>query len=345
MADPNLIKAAPYLLPPMRGEKRVFPIPVNITELPFDGVDGGDGSGYESILSSKVIQSYNRVTGKKTISDVDFDQSRVTRVANLTAGLTDFIYVRLKHRGLGKGDDAIFKFLVNPENIQVSRQVVDAEALTRAGLQTGIWGDLIDINLAGVTAGQYFAGVLVDEYSDYSASNRNLMELVSVYENNGVWFEGETGVNPAAMPASAARKQIQMQADVTLVFGNFIWSGCFTDLSVEDTVDTPYYNKFNLGFMAWRERFKSTSPWQNSIAANPTDEYFGHAYELYQKRAKKPEPPSLTANSLEASKSAPGSGFNFNPGALFGDTVTGSSLGKVNLGPLPTGGFSFGGGK
>jgi hypothetical protein len=305
----------------MRSSKRVFPVPVEIQELPFQGVDGGDGSGYESVLSSKIIQTYNRVEGQKTITPIDFAQSRVARIATLTAGLTDYIYIRLKHRGLAKGDDAVFKFLVNPETLQVNRQVVDAESLTRAGMQTGIWGDLLDINLSGVTAGQYFAGVLVDEYSDYSASNRNLMELVSVYENNGVWFEGETGAKPVGFPASEARKQIQLQADVTLAFGNFIWSGCFTSLTVDDSSDTPYYNKFSLSFMAWRERFKSTSPWQNSIAAAPADAYRGHAYELYQKRAAKPVTPELTTNKLAAAGAGPVQGGSANPPALFGDKL------------------------
>lgn len=335
MAEPNKVPTTEWLLPPMRGEKVVYPVPVRIKDLPFEGVDAGDGAGYADILSSKVIQSYKRKTGQKPITGLDFDQSRVTRIADKAAGLTDYIYVRLKHRGLGKGEDAVYKFLVNPETIQVSRQVVDAEAMTRAGMQTGIWGDTLDITISGVTAGQYFAGVLIDGYSDYSASNRNLQELVAVYENNGSWFEGETGAAPAAMAPDATRKQIQMHADVQLVFGNFIWFGCFTNLSVDDTADTPYYNKFNLSFMAWKERFKSSSPWRNSIAPDASEEYRGHAYELYQKRAKKPEKASPTSNDLTAAKAAPvlsdfklnTSGFGdvyqppsvlngFNPGAL-----------------------------
>lgn len=319
MATPHRVSSASWLLPPMRSAKRVFPVPVDIKELPFQGVDGGDGAGYESILSSKIVQTYNRVEGQKPITGLDFDQTRVAYIGDQAGGLTEYIYVRLKHRGLAKGDDAIFKFLVNPETLQVNRQVVDAESLTRAGMQTGIWGDLLDITLSGVTAGQYFAGVLVDEYSDYSASNRNLMELVSVYENNGVWFEGETGAKPVGFPASEARKQIQLQADVTLAFGNFIWSGCFTNLTVDDSSDTPYYNKFSLSFMAWRERFKSSSPWQNSIPAAPADAYRGHAYELYQKRAAKPATPELTTNKLQAAASGPVQGGSANPPAIFGD--------------------------
>lgn len=336
MADNRFVMPTTWLLPPMRSAKRIMPIPVDIPELPFQGSEGGGGGGYESILSSKIVQTYNRVEGQKTISPVDFSQSRV---ATLTAGLTDYIYIRLKHRGLAKGDDVVFKFLVNPETLQVNRQVVDAESLTRAGMQTGIWGDLLDINLAGVTAGQYFAGVLVDEYSDYAASNRNLMELVSVYENNGVWFEGETGAKPVGFPAAEARKQIQLQADVTLAFGNFIWSGCFTSLTVDDSADTPYYNKFSLGFMAWRERFKSTSPWQNSIAAAPADAYRGHAYELYQKRAVKPPTPELTTNKLAAAGAGPVQGLSANPAALFSDMIP--SLTLPVFGPSMLGGIKL----
>lgn len=305
MAEPKRVPVTEWLLPPMRGEKVIFPIPVTLKELPFDGVETTEDEWSPGIFGSlKKASTYNRAQGVKTITGLDFEQSRVTPIADKTAGLTDFIYVRLKHRGLGKGEDATFKFLVNPETVQVSRQVVDAEALTRAGLQTGIWGDTLDITISGVTAGQYFAGVLIDGFSDYTASNRNLMELVAVYENNGSWFEGETGAAPAAIAPSATRKQIQMQADVQLVFGNFIWSGCFTSMTVDDTADTPYYNKFSLSFMAWRERFKSSSPWQNSMEADAPDQYRGHAYELYQRRAKKDEKSSPTDNQLTAATAA-----------------------------------------
>lgn len=304
MADPKTRVLEGFTLPPVRGAKRIVGIPISATTLPFEGrTGGGDDSGIgpnflknkvkqafggklpsfnQALQSDTVVQTYSPAQGTRSLSQLDFEQTRVRRDGNLASGpMGDFIYVKLKKRGFG-GADLIWKFLVNPETIQVNRQVVDAESMSRAGLQTGIWGDLIDISISGVTAGQYFAGVLVDMYGEQSRSFSSMMELVSLYENNGTWFEGEATGNAAAA-AAITRKQIQLQADVEVAFGNFIWSGCFTELTLSDSADTPYYNKFTLGFMAWKERFRKDSPWRNSISEN---QYFGHAYELYERPLK-----------------------------------------------------------
>ena len=275
----------PYQLPPMRAEKRIVPLPVDISRMAFEGRSGGAQG------------DYHRADMTKDLTPDDYLQTQAISTRDLAAGLTDFIYVRLLDRG-PDGSDLTFRFLINPDSISASRQVIDAESLTRAGLQTGIWGDLLDITASGSTGGQYFAGGLVDGHSEYSLVDRNLQQLITIYENNGCWFEGESGLDPG-WGSDVSLKQLGSQADVTLVFGNFVWSGCFTELSIDETADNPYYNKFSFSFMAWKERFKDDSPWINSIR---NDQYFGHAYELYR-RKKKGTNSTLYANDEEAAAS------------------------------------------
>lgn len=262
------------IFPPTRAEKRFVTLPVNISSLAFEGREGsGDG--------------YRASTVTHPLGGEDFIQTRVKDSMAYAAGFTQYMGVRLQGRG-ERGEDLTYTFLVNPDTLTASRQTLDGEALTRAGLQTGIWGDTLDITISGATTGQYFAGTLVDGHSEYSLSERSFQNLVSIYENNGSWFEGEG-------EADMARKQLSSHGDVTLFFGNFIWSGCFTDLTIDDTADTPYYNKFSIGFMAWRERFRSDSPWRNSIRV---DDYYGHAYEIYsRKKVAAVTPKASTSNA------------------------------------------------
>lgn len=299
--DPNTMA-----LPPMRGSKRILPIPVDISSLAFEGRAGGGRSGpdllgrltsgYTEFLSDTVTQDYRSAEMTRPIASDDFNLSRAVDPTNLAQGLTDFIYVKLKGRG-PDGGDLVFRFLINPNSVQASRQVIDGEAQTRAGIQTGIWGDLLDISVSGATAGSYFAGSLVDAHEEYSLSNRNLRELVSVYENNGFWFEGEAQGDPS-YPNDMTRKLIQLHGDVILAFGNFLWMGAFTEMSIDETADNPYYNKFSFSFMAWKERFRSESPWRNSIE---NDQYFGHAYEIYKQQGGSPAAPAVDNRLTDAS--------------------------------------------
>lgn len=282
--DPNKM-----VLPPMRGNKRIIPIPIDISSLAFEGRVGGGStgpnllkrltSGYKNLLSDEVVQDYRSAKMTRQVDVSDFNQTQVINPGLLAQGLSDFIYVKIKGRGVD-GGDLLFRFLVNPNSIQASRQVVDGEAQTRAGIQTGIWGDLLDISISGATAGTYFAGGLVDGHDEYSLSNRNLRSLLAVYENNGFWFEGEAQGDPV-FPDDLSRKLIQLHGDVTLAFGNFLWMGAFTDLSLDETADNPYYSKFSINFMAWKERFRTDSPWRNSIES---EQYYGHAYEVYKQK-------------------------------------------------------------
>ena len=254
-----------YLPVPIRDSKRVMRLPSDMTEIPFDGRQGGGDSD----------KQYSPAQGMRTLSRGDYEQNQVALLALRAGGLTDYISIKLKGRGADGIAPLSFDFLINPETISINHQVVDADSLTRGGPQVGIWGETTNVTISGCTAGQYFAGQLVDVFGEYSMSYHNFMQLVQVYENNGAWFEGEAVSND--LGGMGSNRQIQIHADVELRFGNFIWSGCFTEMSVDDTADSPFYNKFTMGFMVWRERYADSSPWRNSLASGVSTR--GHAYE------------------------------------------------------------------
>ncbi|MEI6389383.1 MAG: hypothetical protein WCQ50_22480, partial [Spirochaetota bacterium] len=99
---------------------------------------------------------------------------------------------------------------------------------------------------------------------DLSLSQRNMVELVNIFENNGYFFEGETA-NASWNAPGYMRKRIQAQCDVIVSIGNFIWYGMFSSMTVNNSADTPYFNTFEMNFLAWKERYKTTSPWRDSI--------------------------------------------------------------------------------
>jgi hypothetical protein len=39
----------------------------------------------------------------------------------------------------------------------------------------------------------------------------------------------------------------------------------FTEFTVTESAETPYFNTFELGFLAWKERYARHTPWLNSI--------------------------------------------------------------------------------
>ena len=171
----------------------------------------------------------------------------------------------------------IYRFLANPKSISIAHQTADTHSMTRAGWQFGVWGeDTIDLSITGVTAGQYFNTGLTDRWREYSVSYRNLLELVNIFENNGYYFEGEPLV-PSVYDADFTRKRIKMHQDVELRVGNFIWKGMFTNMTIDESADTPFLIKFTLGFIAWKESYSSASPW---ISPKDSNKYRGHAQEI-----------------------------------------------------------------
>jgi hypothetical protein len=263
---------------PMRGEKRIIPAPVS----PYD-VNG-------EFTRSYFLSGQQPPFNGNIVETDDF---------NTTAALepfVDYVLVRLYNRGLGgngqpDGNPAVYRFLINPAQVQINRQTLDGQAMARGGWQIGVWGeDAFMVTLTGKTPGQYFALGTTDQYQPYTISYRNLEQLVAVFENNGYWFEGEqAGEGPLASNGVGfsgggdfTRRIIKMHADVQLIVGNFIWQGMFDSLTVSQNADEPFLMSFNISFVAWKERFRSGSPYQDTIH---NDVLRGHDYGAWKNTA------------------------------------------------------------
>jgi hypothetical protein len=182
--------------------------------------------------------------------------------------------------------------------------------MTRAGWQFGIWGeDTVDINVQGISAGQYFVDGLTDRWDQFSLSYRNLMELVNLFENNGYFFEGEE-TNLQWKAPEYSRKRIKSHSDVEMRVGNFIWSGMFTSMTLTDSADTPYFVKFNFSFLAWKERFLPSSPWISAIENNV---YRGHSREVLEAAEAARQAAAQKEREANASQVVAGIGSVTNP--------------------------------
>src|SRR5208337_262754 len=239
----NSAEASPVQLP-TRGEKRIIPSPISSSDL---------NNEVTKDLGNKARTSFAN-TGRTSLVQYD-----------------DFF-----------APAATYRFLINPSQVQVSRQTLDGQAMTRAGWQIGVWGeDSLSINLSGKTAGQYFSWGVTDAFQPYTNSYRNLEALVMVYENNGYWFEGEQAAE-GPLAADFARRRIKMHEDVELWVGNFIWYGMFDSLTVSQSAEEPFLINFQISFIAWKERFRKTSPYQNLILNNVKR---GHSYGAWASTA------------------------------------------------------------
>lgn len=244
---------------PIRGEHRVLTVPAdpNLFPTTFPGISGID-------------PSFNF---RDNLDFLDFVYSRAKDT------LTDFINVKINGRKDSQGRDLIFRFLINPESLSVSRDVIDAQSYTRGGWQFGVWGaNLIKITGKATTAGQYFAETLTDGLSEYTASYNNLLSFITLFENNGYWFEGERA-DDGPLASSFLRRRIKKHSDVVFKAGNFVWHGMFQSASINETSDTPYFNTFTFDFIAWKERFVGDSPWGAAEGAR-SERYLGHAFEV-----------------------------------------------------------------
>jgi len=249
---------------PIRGEKRILPVPVD-----------------SNVLSAAINQEWTK-TGRDSPQEAGYvgdrdqlvEQSDFYVHAALAPYIGNYLTIRILNRGQsanGVADpttNATYRFLINPAQVQINRQTLDVQAFARAGWQFGVWGeDSVSITLTGKTAGQYWSFGTTDKYQEFSQSYRNLEQLQVVFENNGYWFEGEkAGEGPLA--ANFARRRIKMHQDVELTVGNFIWYGMFESLEVSQNADSPFIMNFTLQFIAWKERFRPTSPYQNQLQTN-----------------------------------------------------------------------------
>ena len=252
----NSVVSPVYL--PIRGEKRIVPTPVS----PVD-----------------ISTSFWKVDPKHSpiVSQQDFYLKAAMKP------FIDYVYIRLPYRG-GPANTvpdantppAVYRFLINPSQVSINRTMLDGQAMTRAGWQIGVWGeDSVQIRLNGKTAGQYWSFGITDRYQEFTQSYRNVLMLQQVFENNGYWFEGEiSGEGPLA--ADWTRRRIKQHSDVELTVGNFIWSGMFESLTLTQSADQPWLISFALSFIAWKEKFRSSSPYQNPILNNVQR---GHSFQ------------------------------------------------------------------
>ena len=247
---------------PIRGEKRIIPTPISPSDLNI-------AFTAEYLKSGTKLPKYGSNTDRtQLVDEQDFN------TVSAMSPFVDYVIVRLLHRGIDPNGNAsaappaVYRFLINPSQMQVTRTVLDEQGMTRAGWQIGVWGeDSVQISLTGKTAGQYWSFGITDKYEQYTESYRNLMQLQMVFENNGYWFEGEQ-LNEGPLAADFLRRRIKMHSDVELIVGNFIWSGMFDTLTISQNAETPFLLDFTISFVAWKERFRSTSPYHNQIQSN-----------------------------------------------------------------------------
>jgi hypothetical protein len=259
IANPQTSPLQPLLLP-IRGEKRFIP------EDPLSLI--GEAFRTTSML------------GQTTTSGAPSSDFFVTAAK---AEFTDYVMVRIPHRGVdpatGNPDPrytATYRFLISPQTAQVSRNTEDSQTFARGGWQFGLWGEgLISVSLSGHTPGYYWSKGLTDEYAYFSESWRNLQQLIIVFENNGYWFEGEEA-NEGPLAPGFTRRRIKKHQDIQLIVGNYVWYGMFDTLTVNLDAEHPFRAEFSLSFLAWKERFRNTSPYAQWGIQNNVER--GHAY-------------------------------------------------------------------
>jgi hypothetical protein len=203
---------------------------------------------------------------------------------------TDYALIRIYGRNpttpgtYSASDTATYHFLINPSDVQIARTTGDSQAFTRSGTVNGVRGeDPFVVSVSGKTPGKYYDFGTTDYYTEYSLSYRNLLALELLVENNGCWFEGE-GINQGT-----TARQIKMHGVMELVIGDFIWEGLFDSFQIAEDASSPFLVSYSLEFLVLRERFRSVSPYPNSIDGA---RYFGH---YAQPQASSSASPSTTA--------------------------------------------------
>jgi hypothetical protein len=207
----------------------------------------------------------------------------------------DYILVRLPGRGNSTLGHYPFRFMVNPHSIEVAYSTVDSQSLTRNGWNFGVWGDdLVQISMSGKTPGYYFSSGLSDENKEFSQSYRNILNLQKVVENNGYWFEGEE-LDDSLVESNLRFKRIKCHEDVELIYNNFRWFGMFESLTINSTADTPYLDTFRISFVAWKERYRNSSPWRDSKHNDVKRGHYRGSWLNYKKEVKPTETPNPPA--------------------------------------------------
>lgn len=293
---------------PIRPEKRIIPTPVPTIEFLNPRVTKEQTAfSWRNLFSPPATDPVTKGYKAEGTSIRDSSSTGDYFLSRAADTFTDYITIRVN--GRKQGEDKLpmtFRFLINPHTVNVSRNQIDSQSMTRAGWQLGFWGDdTVEIRLEGVTPGQYFTLGLTNYWGEHSLSYNNFLAFQTLFENNGYWFEGED-IDNSTLASDLIRRRIRFHSDVELRVGNFIWKGCFTDLEVTEDAEKPYQLSFSATFMAWKERFTESSPWRNSIR---NDVYRGHAFEaveamLARQAAKKAADEAAKAAEAKAKNDA-----------------------------------------
>jgi len=267
---------------PTRGEKMLIPSP-------------------QTVLQASQLLESGFSKGQPTTFNYPLSVSQLQGDFNLSAALeplTDFVVVYIQNRiqaggaidhiGASTSTNAVFRWLINPYQVSISHTTLNSESFDRAGWQFGVWGeDMVRISMTGKTPGQYFTLGTTDEFAEFSESYRNLEQMQDVFENNGYWFEGEQvnnsnalqgGSGMAGAPNNFTRRTIKMHQDVVLTVKEFIWYGMFESFDWTQDANSPYLADYTLTFIAWKEQFRSDSPYYNSL---PNNVQRGNSYVAY----------------------------------------------------------------
>ncbi len=311
---------------PTRGEKQLIPSPVSA------------GQAIQIINQGFSVGQPAPPDATQVVGNLEDDFSLCAALEPLT----DFVVIYVQNRGTDSqgnplpqpnNTNAAYRFLINPATIGIAHTTLQGESFDRSGWQFGVWGeDMVRVTMSGKTPGQYFALGRTDEFAEYTASYRNMEQIQDVYENNGYFFEGESvnygnvlvssNSGTTSLPATFTRRAIKMHQDVILVVKEFVWYGMFEDFEWTQDANNPFLADWSLSFIAWKEEFRSDSPYYNAM---PNSVQRGNAYSVYsslvtstpatqpqpqsgptsgQSQTAQPQPAGITTGTSPAAASA-----------------------------------------
>lgn len=136
---------------------------------------------------------------------------------------------------------------VNPSTWSINHARSVTEGLTRAGWLIEHHGENLDtIQAEGTTAGFYTSTTGLTRLSRKdSAAYRNLIDLVSMYKNNGVVFD------------SIDTRRIVTIGDVEIYYDGVVYVGSFDSFSITEDSRAPFLLRYNFTFIV---RYTSDNP-------------------------------------------------------------------------------------
>lgn len=146
-------------------------------------------------------------------------------------------------------DEVSLTLLINPEDLTIGQSTVAANAYTRRGWVTNIWGrQQMTISGSGSTAGFYVEG---EGLSNFNRRNSlgfiNFQTLVALFKNNGYYFH--TDSNDTTLFRDSSRV-IGVMDQIKIDYDGTSYVGSFSTFSFDDVAEMPYRMTYNLEFIA-----------------------------------------------------------------------------------------------